>query len=316
MKKIRVYLQLTKSCNLQCKMCDFWKNKKEKFKRNHFFDLIDIFIKNDIKGITFWWWEPFLNTEIYDLIRYSKENWLNTEIITNWTIIDKIKLKDSIEYLDEIIFSIDSWIWKIHEQIRWRNLVFDKIISNLSYISELKRKYKNDLVITIDTTILKDNFDSFESVIDLAKKYNTKINFDPVQILWYWNEKDKWWLLLNEEEAFIFEKKLLNFWKENSVYLIQTEDSIKRIIKYFKWYKIDNYCTSLNRDLLVDPYWNILKCWWSGEVLYNIIDNKGIKEEKLKMNQACYGCWFTHVRDDDYFSGYSVTNDIFEGNTY
>lgn len=316
MKKIRAYLQLTKSCNLHCKMCDFRKNKKEKFKGSHFFELIDIFIKDDIKWITFWGWEPFLNKDIYDLIRYSKENWLNTEIITNWTIIDKNKLKESIEYLDEIIFSIDSWIAKIHETIRWSKSIFDKIISNLEYVSQLKEKLKNDLVITIDTTILRDNFDSFDTILDIAKKYNTKINFDPVQILWYWNEKDKWWMLLSEEEAFTFEKKLLNFWKQNSVYIIQTEDSIKRIIKYFKGYKIDNYCMSLNKDILVDPYWNVLKCWWSGEILYNIFDNKWIKKEKLKMTQVCYWCWFTHVRDEDYFSWYSVTNDVFEGNIY
>jgi hypothetical protein len=51
-------------------------------------------------------------------------------------------------------------------------------------------------------------------------------------------------------------------------------------------------------------------------VLYNILETGTIRNDKLKMNQNCYSCWFTHVRNDDYFSGYSVTNDVFEGNTY
>jgi MoaA/NifB/PqqE/SkfB family radical SAM enzyme len=52
--KIRAYLQLTKACNLQCKMCDFWKNQKENLSKDHFIHLIDMFVAHGIKGITFW----------------------------------------------------------------------------------------------------------------------------------------------------------------------------------------------------------------------------------------------------------------------
>lgn len=297
-------------------MCDFWKNEKEVFKGNHFFGLIDILVKDWVKWITFWWWEPFLYDNIYELIKYSKEKGLNTEVITNGTILDKVKMKDSIKYLDEILFSIDSWVESIHNKIRGRNFVFEKVVSNLKYVVDLKKTLNTKLNIVIDTTIQKDNYETIETVLDLAKKYNTKINFDPVQVIGYWNNKEKNWLTLSEEEAFVLEKKLIDFWKQNNHYLVQSYDSIKRIIKYFKWYKIDNYCTSLNKDLLIDPYGNILKCWWSEKILYNIFENWWIKNEKMKMDQLCYSCWFTHVRDDDYYSGYSVTNDIFEGNTY
>lgn len=316
MERYRAYLQLTKACNAQCKMCDFWKNEKEVFERDHFFRLIDLLVSEWIKWITFWWWEPFLYEHIYDLIKYAKQKDLNTEIITNGTVIDKEKIKDSIEYIDEILFSIDSWIESVHNKIRWKSFIYKKAVANLAYISELRKTLNTKLQIIIDTTLQKDNFDTFETVLDLAKEYNTKINFDPVQLIWYGNNRERNWLTLSEDEAFILEKNLLDFWKKNSFYLLQSKDSIKRIIRYFKGYKIENYCTSLNKDVLIDPSWDVLKCWGSSEVVYNIFENKGIKKDKLKMDQSCYSCWFTHVRDDDYFTGYSVTNDVFEWNTY
>ncbi len=314
--KIRAYLQLTKACNLQCKMCDFWKNKNEDLSKNHFIRLIDTFVAHGMKGITFWGWEPFLCPDIYDLVRHSKEVGLKTEIITNGVLMNQEKMTEIIPYLDEIIFSIDSGTPFIHNTIRGGfPYVFEKATSNLELVARLRDEIHPNLYIAIDTTIQKWNWKTFDSVLGLAKKYNTKINFDPVQLLGYGNDK-KDELLITEDEAWELEWRLLGFKKENPAYVIQSKESIKRIIRYFKGYKIENYCSSLNNDLLVDPFGNVLQCWGNGKALYNILEAGSIRDDKLRMDQSCYSCGFTHVRDDDYFSGYSVTNDVFEGNTY
>lgn len=310
--KTRAYLQLTKSCNLQCKMCDFWKFNKEKLDIAHFKNIIDILSSdNYIRGIIFWWWEPFLNQDIYELISYSKSKWLNVEIITNGTVINKNKIKEVIMDLDEIIFSIDSWISHVHELIRWKKWIYNSVISNLEYLVSLRDTVNYNLHVNIDVTLQKDNYNNFDSVFDLAKKYNLKINFDPVQILWYGNSMEWNALLLNEEEAFSFWEKFFKAKQETPVYFIQSVESVKRIIRYFKWYKIENYCKSLNSDILIDPFWNVLKCWWNSEVLYNIIEKWSIDTARLSMDSRCYSCWFTHVREDDYNMWYSVTNDRF-----
>ena len=314
--KNRVYLQLTQACNLRCKMCDFWKNDKEKFSENHFFNLIDILVDSWVKWITFWWWEPFLNPQIYDLIKYSKEKWLTTEIITNWVLINKIKISEVIKFLDNIIFSIDSWIPFVHETIRWRKNIFTSIISNLEHIVNLRDSIHPRLNINIDVTLQKDNYNNFETILEIVKKFHLKINFDPVQVIWYWNQKDWKWLLLSDEEVIKLEKKLFDLKKNNPVYVIQSLDSIKRIIFYFKWYKIENFCRSLNMDILVDSYWDVFKCWWKWEKMYNLFKEKKIINNKYKMDQTCYSCWFTHVREDDYFDWYSVTNDLFADYIY
>jgi hypothetical protein len=137
------------------------------------------------------------------------------------------------------------------------------------------------------------------------------VNFDPVQILWYWNSMEWNSLLLNEEEAFRFWEKFFKAKLQNPVYFIQSVDSVKRIIRYFKGYKSEGYCKSLNGDMLIDPYGNVMKCWGNSEKLYNLIERGSVDHGRLSMDLRCYSCWFTHVREDDYNQGYSVTNDNF-----
>lgn len=310
--KTRAYLQLTKSCNLKCKMCDFWKFEKENLDIMHFKKIIDILCLGwNIRGIIFWWWEPFLNKYIYELITYSKSLWLNVEIITNGTLINKEKIKEVINCIDEIMFSIDSWVSYVHESIRWKNWIYTKIISNLDYIANLRDNINYNLKVNIDVTLQKDNYNNFDSIFELAKRYSAKINFDPVQILWYWNSIEWNSLLLKEDEAFKFWEKFLKAKELNPAYFIQSIESVKRIIRYFKWYKIEDYCKSLNSDILIDPYWNVLKCWGKSEILYNIIEKWIVDNARLSMDERCYSCWFSHVREDDYNMWYSVTNDRF-----
>lgn len=310
--KVRAYLQLTKACNLQCKMCDFWKNTYEHLNIDHFKKIIEVLSdEKSLKWIIFWGGEPFLNKDIYELIVFSKKKWLNVEIITNWTLINREKLKEVICDLDEIIFSIDSWIPNVHEQIRWKTNIFQTIISNLEYVVSLRDNINLNLDINIDVTLQKLNYNNFESIFDLAKKYNIKINFDPVQILWYWNSIEWNELLLTEEQAFKFWEKFINYKNNNPMSFIQSVESVKRIIRYFKWYKIENYCKSLNSDILIDPYWNVLKCWWNSQELYNILERWFVDNNRLSMDERCYSCWFTHVREDDYNMWYSISNDRF-----
>ncbi|MDD5769642.1 MAG: radical SAM protein [Candidatus Gracilibacteria bacterium] len=310
--KTRAYLQLTKACNLKCKMCDFWKFGRENLDIEHFKKIIDILsLDGNIRGIIFWGGEPFLNQYIYDLIKYSKSKGFNVEIITNGTIINKEKINEIIEDLDEIMFSIDSGISYVHELIRGRNGVYNTIISNLEYMVSLRNTINLNLQINIDVTLQKDNFNNFESIFELVKKYNLKINFDPVQILGYGNSIEGKDLLLTEEQAFNFGEKFLKLKQENPISFIQSVDSVKRIIRYFKGYKIENYCKSLNSDILIDPFGNVLRCWGDSKQLYNLLEKGFIDNTRLSMDKRCYSCGFTHVREDDYNMGYSITNDRF-----
>ncbi len=115
------------------------------------------------------------------------------------------KMTEIIPHLDEIIFSIDSGTPFIHNTIRGGfPYVFKKATKNLELVAGLRDEIHPNLYIAIDTTIQKGNWKTFDSVLELAKKYNTKINFDPVQLLGYGNDK-KDELLITEDEAWELE---------------------------------------------------------------------------------------------------------------
>ena len=71
----------------------------------------------------------------------------------------------------------------MHEKIRVKNNIFTIILSNLEYIVNLRYKVHNDLKIYIDVTLQKDNFNNFETILDIVRKYDLQINFDPVQVI-------------------------------------------------------------------------------------------------------------------------------------
>lgn len=301
MKKVLAYIQLTKACNLKCSMCNFYENEYENFSLNHFKKLIDIMYEEGIKWITFWWGEPFLNKRIYDIVEYTYKRWIKVCIITNWTVLNEEKLLKMIPHLDEILISIDSWIPAVHDQIRWKQWSFIKAENFVKFLSENKT---TDLNISIDTTIQKINFDTFHTIIDLALKYNLYINFDPVQLYWYWNNSDSN-LKPNWDEINFIENKIRELKNKYPNVILQTEDSLDRIISYFKWVDIELPCKSLNKDLLLDPFGSVIECWGRNKVLYNIFKEGWIKDVKTCMSDDCKKCWFSHVREWDYDDWYS-----------
>jgi MoaA/NifB/PqqE/SkfB family radical SAM enzyme len=304
MKKELAYLQLTKACNLKCSMCKFYENNFENLWLDHFYKIIDILSKNWIKWITFWWWEPFLNKNIYEIVSYAKGLWLKTCIITNWTILLEDKLKDLLNNLDELLISIDSSISSIHDEIRWKEGTYNIVIKFLEFVSLNKPKC---LDISIDTTIQKINYNNFYTIIDLAKKYNTKLNFDPVQLYWYGNNADLN-LKFIDSEIKLIEWKLIELKNDNWNRILQSYSSLYRIIDYFRWKDITLPCKSLFNDLILDPMWNIIECWWRSRCLYNILEEWKILDIKSFMSYDCKKCWFSHVRDADYDDWYNPLN--------
>lgn len=301
MKKIIAYQQLTKACNLNCIMCLFHRNKFENISLLHFKKIIDAYKNAWIKFITFWWWEPFLYNGIYDLIKYSKDSWLNVWVITNWTILNKKLLLSVIDSLDEIMISLDSWIEETHDLIRWKKWSYKLTLDFIDYLNEI-RHLNPDIEINIDTTIQSLNSLDFDSIIDIVLKYNLKINFDPVQLNGYWNNCDNS-LKPNSKQIEVINIKLKSLKEKYPENIIQWNESLDMIVDYLNWLVINKKCESLNNDLIVDPLWNIYECWWSNKALYNIFE-KWIQDITLKMWKKCDNCWFSHVREWAYYEGY------------
>ena len=112
-KKVRLHIELTGSCNLQCVYCfqSNWntpKRIKNELSTAQIMDLIDQSKKIGCKTVTITGGEPFLRKDIYEIINYCQE--FDVEILTNSTLLDKEKIKEIGEkfpQLKRIKISID-----------------------------------------------------------------------------------------------------------------------------------------------------------------------------------------------------------------
>lgn len=73
---------------------------------------------------------------------------------------------------------------------------------------------------------------------------------------------------------------------------------------------INTPCKSILYDIIIDPFGNIIECWWRKNKLYNILDNLSIKNIKINMWDDCKKCWFSHVRKWDYDDWYNPLKKI------
>jgi len=167
-KKVRLHIELTGSCNLQCVYCfqSNWntpKRIKNELSTAQIMDLIDQSKKIGCKTVTITGGEPFLRKDIYEIINYCQE--FDVEILTNSTLLDKEKIKEIGEkfpQLKRIKISIDGLGG--HDINRWPSN-YKKIIENFNYF---KRYTK--CVLIANTVITQYTIDELMDLYKILKK--------------------------------------------------------------------------------------------------------------------------------------------------
>ncbi len=140
---IRLWIETSTLCNLECIMCP---NKNLPADRKSVMDL-DLFQKiideaehfaRDIylhhRG------EPFLNPQLFSMIRYAEEAGLRTRFHTNGTMLTPGRTDKLIEAAPSMVsFSVDGFSKEPYERIR-EGASFDKTVENICYLAMEKRK--------------------------------------------------------------------------------------------------------------------------------------------------------------------------------
>lgn len=171
-RPIRAKFTLTEKCNAKCRMCFYWRKKQKK-------DPPSKVIKYTLKElrklgteyVTFTGGEATLRKDLAELIKFSKDLGFETTLLTNGSLLNKNKINTLIAAgLDEIDISIDG-LKNMHNKIRGMPMMYEKIIKNLKYISNLRKK-GTKLSISISSVITPENFKVAHNVLLLRKKYN------------------------------------------------------------------------------------------------------------------------------------------------
>jgi radical SAM protein with 4Fe4S-binding SPASM domain len=191
---VSVDIELTFRCNLKCKICpqELYKQqqntveksenlpkKSEETTLEEIKSIIDDVARMGVKLVTLTGGEPFLRTDILEIISYIKTNGLQCNILTNGMLIKPPQAAALVRAgVNTITFSIDG-PQTVHDLIRGVNSSYDKVCQSIESIQAQKKAQNSSFpALGINCTISALNQDKFSQLIDTARTYNiTTVNY-------------------------------------------------------------------------------------------------------------------------------------------
>jgi MoaA/NifB/PqqE/SkfB family radical SAM enzyme len=181
-------LALTNRCNSHCIMCNIWKTadnipelKSLEISAREITDLVSQPLFSNLVEIDLTGGEPHLRDDLVDIVLgisqlkksslrklrsiiITSNGFLTKRIISNYTdILSSLKGTDT----DLVaVISLDG-IGETHDKIRGTQGAFKLVSETIGALLDLKQKYEN-LILGIKTTVLPDNIDALDSILDFA----------------------------------------------------------------------------------------------------------------------------------------------------
>lgn len=240
--------------------------------------------------IAFLWWEPTLHPEIFDLITYVKDRWLEPILVTNWLKFSNLCFAQKIININPKIIMHLPFLPNTSQSILAQNTICD----NFSYAQLLRQAWNNVLSIWYNKNQIIWNFVISKLSIDYA--YDTYL-----------------FCRTNGITPFFEKMRLSNDKEYNRKYILSKDNIIKLTKRIFK-YDYDNWfiekdkysrsvallsylttpiiwkmCTSFKTWLYVqcgnsNNFWNCFSCCWQTINHWNLFNQSLLKimEEKEK----------------------------------
>lgn len=169
-RPVTVFIEVVRGCNFSCIMCPANELKLKYMTLDTFKKVLEEF-KDALFIYPLGIGEPFLNPEIYEMLKFASERFIVT-VFTNLSKMDPVKLVES--GVREVFFSIDSANPDEFSSIR-RNGNFSVFKKNLEGIIELKEKRKLKYPeLGFSITLMESNTDGLENIIEFGLSYGIK----------------------------------------------------------------------------------------------------------------------------------------------
>jgi radical SAM protein with 4Fe4S-binding SPASM domain len=219
---LRVNLEVTDKCNLNCIYC-YNKNKKIKDKILSFDEIkkiIDILKKNTVV-LTVTGGEPLMRDEIFEILRYASKKIPKVNLLTNGTLLDElkiVKLKDI--HLNVIQLSLDSPDESINDQLRGKG-VFQKVLYSLKLLDKFKMSYSIMTIVSKINYMTCFSFNLFDQINNIKYHGFERATLSGKDVI---TQK----LILTSNEWLFFIKKMLEL--SNKKVKFQFSDPLKNIL--------------------------------------------------------------------------------------
>ena len=103
-----------------------------------------------------------------EILAFSRSLPLHTSLITNGTLLES-RIDDIAPYINGVVYVSLDGLEKTHDAIRGVSGSFRKALRGISAAKE-------KVAVTINTTVMSENIDEIESMVELAKELGTKIS--------------------------------------------------------------------------------------------------------------------------------------------
>lgn len=181
-------IEVTTSCNSDCVMCP---HKKLTRPKGHMdFELY----KKIIAEATDWsvplvqlsgFGETLMDRRISDRVRYAKDRSIPfVRLNTNGSLMNSTVAEDLVSSgIDEILISVDHGKKEEYEAIR-RNLNFDTVSGNISYLVEIRNKNGNTKPAIGINAVAQDK--SLNQVQSVYERFSSEVDYITFQTAWNW----------------------------------------------------------------------------------------------------------------------------------
>ena len=112
--------------------------------------------------------EPLLRQDLEEILAFSRSLPLHTSLITNGTLL-KSRINEVAPYINGVVYVSLDGLEKTHDTIRGVRGSFKKAVEGICAA-------KQKVPVTINTTVIAENVDEIEGVVELAKELGTKIS--------------------------------------------------------------------------------------------------------------------------------------------
>jgi len=169
-----IQIEPTNRCNLRCEMCDIYTLNKS--------EVCDLSLENFkkiVSNFNYWhtlkFWgvgEPFLNKDIFDMIKYETDKGNYVNVSTNGNVLSEEMVQKIIDSkLTRLIISIDGGTKELYEKIR-KGASWDILMNNLRLIKEVIIDKGKKPTVRITTIIMKKTIKDLRNIINLAKEFH------------------------------------------------------------------------------------------------------------------------------------------------
>jgi radical SAM protein with 4Fe4S-binding SPASM domain len=207
------------------------------------------------------WGEPFLNNDVYEMIRYAHNHHIVTYVSTNFTLFsDEAAERLIASGLDEIILSIDGVSQESYEKYRVGG-DFRKVIDNISILVNAKRRRRSFRpFIMWQFIVFKHNEHEVETAKQMAKELGVDgISFMPAMVPINNREEAERWLPLDSKYQRYDVKKMEEVWSAQEMQKFPTNGKSESDTRERSHLKRKVGCpwlwtqTSINWDGTVSP---------------------------------------------------------------